>query len=151
MVDEKKSDDTALEPVANTIECAINYLSKKELIELNRRIRLFRVCISILYASISLLTALYHKPGSYTEYVIHISASSEIPWHIFQKLVLFTVLVPLAIIYWLSLGITFGNVVTTISRKAETRIYPGWVEILVIFLPMLLTITFLGGFGFDIL
>ncbi|WP_299486746.1 hypothetical protein [Acaryochloris sp. IP29b_bin.137] len=153
LVEEKQSEETALEPVAKTIEYAINHLSEKELIGLNRRIRLFRVCMSILFAStVMLYSTLYGEPdSSITGNIIYISTSSEISWHLYKRLVLFAVLIPISIIYLLSRAISPISLSTTISRKVQAEVCPFWVEFLIVLLPFALTCGFWATVGFDIL
>ncbi|WP_299409776.1 hypothetical protein [Acaryochloris sp. IP29b_bin.148] len=151
-MDEKQSDETVLEPVAKVIEYAINHLSEKELIGLNRRIRLFRVCMSILFAStVMIYSTLYgESDSSITDNIIYISTSSETSWHLYQIFVLFAVLMPISIIYFLSRAISSISLSTTISRKVQAEVYPFWVEFLIVLLPFTLTCVFWATFGFDI-
>ncbi|MGB7413804.1 MAG: hypothetical protein WA902_06320, partial [Thermosynechococcaceae cyanobacterium] len=92
-----------LEPISKAMAYSVKNLSSEELIEFNRRLRLFRVCMgSVLTAVTGLYFALFTEQAFTPKQEFNISGLNLSDWHLFQVLYILTLLVPTIILFFLT-------------------------------------------------
>ncbi len=93
----------SLKPVDRALECLANNLAREELAALNRRIRIFRFCLIILFIGTAMAcTSIFPRFSRFSTETIFVSASSWDSWHSFQVLYILTIFAPTLVIYYLA-------------------------------------------------
>ena len=139
----------SLNPVDRALECLANNLSREELVALNRRIRLFRFCLTVLLVGAGMACAtLFPRFNRFSTETIFVSASSWNTWHSFQILYILTILAPTLVIYYLASS--FIAIQTPVHAKVEAESLPLWAEIIMILLVGSLICAFFGAIKFTV-
>ena len=133
-LDRIRVSELRMEPVQKAIDCIVETLTPTELVELNRRMRLFRICmVAIFAAAVGIYSDLLSQNHLPAEQVADISKANLASWHYFQYLVVFTILLPIVLIYFLvspilSIRCTDRAIENNISFKS----WSFWIEFLLL-------------------